>query len=349
MNLTGKISNIVIGVTLMLTSSCAATTPPNRMSTAGDIPDWVNNPHKAYPEAQYIVGVGSSDTRNGAEKNAIGNIAKVFQAVINVDETLIENYLESEREGKTDFSFSSQMLNRTSIGSQQELKNIKIDKVHFSSKDGLYYSLAYLDRAETAVLYKQDIKNNDQKITEYFDNYKKSTNKLNQYAYLNRCRTITAVNDLLRNQFQIITRGQEQIPVSIPISEIDREMKQLLDRISVALLAEENTPSAVGDYLNEVIGKFGFKIVTTGADFTINYGLSMNPTELNRENVVAYNWKLTVGVQDNVNNFALKSFNMDKRTTAISEGEVQSRIMRTVQSVLQKDFYKNFQEYLSSF
>ncbi|MEJ2055583.1 MAG: LPP20 family lipoprotein, partial [Calditrichaceae bacterium] len=145
--------------------SCASTPPPkSNTSTSSDYPEWINNPNSLYPDSRYIVGVGSGDTRQAAEKNAVGNIAKVFQSVINVDQTLIENYLEVEQNNQNSASFSSQMLSRTSVTSQQDLKNIKIDEVYFSSNDGLYYVLAYLDRAETAQLYEQDIRNNDNKI-----------------------------------------------------------------------------------------------------------------------------------------------------------------------------------------
>jgi hypothetical protein len=330
----------------MALAGCAATSMKPAVQTSGDIPEWVNHPNKKYPDSQYIVGVGSGDTRNAAEKDAVGQISKVFQSVINVDETLIENYLETRDNSSSDFSFSSQMLNRTSVGSQQELKNIKIDQVHFSSADGLYYVLAYLDRSETAVLYKQDILQNEQNISEYFENYKSGTDKLNKYAYLNKCKTITAINDILKNQYQVITKGQENIPAIVPVSEIDKEMQQLLMQISVGLAPKENTRNEVTDYLKEVIGKIGFRVVNGQGDFTFNYGLDIKPTDLNRDNLIAFNWKLTLEVSDNVNHASLKTFNISKRTAAISEGEADAKILNTVQSQLNKQFYKQFLEYL---
>lgn len=329
--------------------SCASAPPPkSNVSTTSDFPEWINNPNSLYPDFQYIVGVGSGDTRQAAEKDAVGNIAKVFQSAITVDQTVIENYLEVEENNQSSASFSSQMLNRTSVTSQQDLKNIKIDKIHFSSKDGLYYVLAYLDRAETALLYEQDIKNNDGKIVEYFNNYKSSQNKLNKYGNLAKCKTITAINDVLRNQYQVLTKGQAQVPVSIPISEIDRSMTELLNTITVALYPGNDTPSEVGDYLREVVGKIGFKIVNIQGDFNMNYSLDIEPTNINRENLVSFNWKLTIEVKDNVNNYSLKSFNHKKRSTAVSEGEAKSRIMRTVREQLNNQFYKEFTKYLNS-
>ena len=89
-------------------------------------------------------------------------------------------------------------------------------------------------------------------------------------------------------------------------------------------------------------------MVNSQGDFSMNYSLNIEPTDINRENVVAYNWKLTIEVKDNINNYSLKSFNQSKRSTAISEGEAKSRIMRTVQTELNNKFYKDFQSYLNS-
>ncbi|MEJ2542555.1 MAG: LPP20 family lipoprotein, partial [Calditrichaceae bacterium] len=334
---------------LLCIVSCASAPPAKKnVSTSSDFPEWINNPNSLYPDSRYIVGVGSGDTRQAAEKDAVGNIAKVFQSAITVDQTVIENYLEVEENNQSSASFSSQMLNRTSVKSQQDLKNIKIDKVHFSSKDGLYYVLAYLNRAETALLYEQDIKNNDAKIVKYFNNYKSSTNKLNKYGNLAKCKTITAINDVLRSQYQVLTKGQASVPVSIPLSEIDKEMTELLNTITVALYPGKDTPAEVGDYLSEIVGKIGFKMVNTQGDFSMNYSLNIEPTDINRNNLVAYNWKLTIEVRDNVNNYSLKSFNHNKRTTAVSEGEAKSRIMRTIREQLNNKFYKEFTKYLNS-
>lgn len=349
MNAMQKIVICFLIINLFSFFSCASAPPQkSNISTSSEFPEWINNPNSLYPDSRYIVGVGSGDTRQAAEKDAVGNIAKVFQSAITVDQTVIENYLEVEKNNQSSASFSSQMLNKTTVTSRQDLKNIKIDKVHFSSNDGLYYVLAYLNRAETALLYEQDIKANDAKIVEYYNNYKNTDNKLNKYGNLSKCKTITAVNDILRSQYQVLTKGQSQVPVSIPLSEIDKSMTELLNTITVAFYPGKDTPPETGDYLKETIGKIGFKIVKNQGDFNMNYSLDIEPTDINRENLVAYNWKLTIEVRDNINNYSLKSFNINKRSTAISEGEAKARIMRTVQNQLNNEFYKQFKSYINS-
>lgn len=308
------------------------------------IPNWVNNPHDEYPESQYIVGVGSGDTRAAAEKDAVGSIARVFQSKVTVDNTLIENYLENEQE----LTFTSRILNRTRVGSNQELKNIRIDKAYFSESEGIYYVLAYMNRAEAKKLYDTDIENNNEKIAAYFKNYKQSDNKLNKFAYLSKSQTIAGVNEILKKQYQIIAGREKEDPEAIPKSTLDKEMRRLLDQISVELQPVGDRSEKIESYLKETIGSIGFKLKNKGSDFLIKYDLNITPTQLNRENVSGFNWQLSINVEDQINNYALKTFNVKNRTVSISEAEAKAKIFRQIHSDLVKNFRKEFLNYVNS-
>lgn len=350
MNYFKPINCLLLLTAFFILFSCATYAQKSAPSDdeSSSIPAWADNPHRFYPKELYIVGVGTGDTRKAAEDNAIGTIAKVFQSDVKVDQTLIENYMESESKSGSDLSFTSQMLNRTSVASQQKLKNIRIEKAQFCSTDGLHYVLAVLDRAETEELYKKDIKNNDNKISEYFKNYKNSPNKLNKFAFLSKAKTITDINEILRQQYQIISVTGEEVPASIKKSELDKEMRSLLDQISVALTSTGETPAEVGDYVKETVGKIGFKIVEGSGDFIFKYSLDLQPANLGRKNTTGYNWKLTIEVKDNINNYSLKAFNINSRTIGISQEAARAKIMNKVKNELNNNFYKQFLNYINS-
>jgi len=342
-----KVYLIIFLLTFIMLLNCTYAQKSNQVK-GESTPGWVNEPHKYYSENKYLVGVGSGDTRSAAEKDAVGNIAKIFQSKVKVDQTLVENYFETMGKEGSELSQSSQMLRQTSIASNQDLKNIKIEEAFFSQTEGVYYVVALMDRAETAAFYVQDMANNDKKIQEHFTNYQNSGNKLHRFAYLNKAKMISAVNGILGQQYQIITGGQEAPVQSITENQIDKELRLLLDQITVTLSPAAGTADEVSDYLKETVGKIGFKIVQNSGDFSFKYSLDIKPTELNQPNTVAYNWKLTIQVNDNLNNFALKAFNIEKRTVAISEGEAKGKIMRLVRSELDKSFYKQFLNYVNS-
>jgi len=314
-------------------------------SAKDKMPEWVNNPHELYPEDQYIVGVGSGDTRQAAEDDALGNIARVFKSKIKVDRTLIENYLEDEKSG--DISGSTQITQRSRVSTKMQLKNAKIDKSYFSPSEGVYYVLAYLDRRETANLYRKDILQNQDKISEYYQKFKQEKNKLHKFAYINKAVALSDMNALLNEKYQILTKGGH-VPPEIERSTLIKERNDLLDKITVNFQAIGNPPQEIRDYLQEVIGKVGFKTVEGPADFTIKYSFDINKSNLRRKNIVAFNWKLTVDVLDNINHYSLKTFNIAQRTAAISKGEARARIMRNAKKALNKKFLRLFTQYLTT-
>ncbi|MBD3384414.1 hypothetical protein GF407_05735 [candidate division KSB1 bacterium] len=308
----------------------------------GQLPQWVHEPHKSYPQSMYLVGIGSGDTRLDAENVAIGNIAKIFQATVKVDETLLENYLESDEQSR----FTTQMLNKTRVTSNQDLKNITIAKSFFYENEGLYYVLAYLDRMETEELYRQDMESNIDKAMSFYNAYKESQNKLSRYVFLQKAIDLLRLNEALNTHYQIISTMGDKIQSPLPLEEMERDRLALLNQIGVEVIVNGDKESEIRDYLHQVVGKIGFKIVQSDADFTFDARFDLNPADLGRDDITGYNWKLTTDVHDNVNNYMLRSFTLKNRTMAISPDQALAKIMNTVQKELNSDFNRQFMEYI---
>ncbi len=335
---------LVYGLIIITLFQFCQCTYAQKQGQENSLPNWVHHPHEIYPEAMYIVGVGSGDTRSDAENNAIGSIAKVFQSDIKVDETLIEKYVESDESA----SFTSQMLNRTAVGSRQNLKNITIDKSYFSERDGLYYVLAYLDRMKTEEVYREDIEKNYASVERFHANYRESDDKLHRFTFLQKAIDVMQITEVLQDQYQIINVSGQQIEPPMPLSLLQKEKKELLNNISVTLMGEGNYQNEIADYIKETVGKIGSVITEHNADFNFNYELDVSPANLNRNDVVGYNWKLTLEVFDNINDQALKAFNIKNRTMGISEDQAKAKMMLIIQDKLNKDFYNQFMEYISA-
>lgn len=306
-------------------------------------PQWVNNPYANYPESMYMVGVGTGDTREAAENNAIGSIARVFRSKVRVQQSSFENFLENN----AGLQSTSQLRRNTTVGAEEELKNIRIKQTYLSD-EGLHYALAVMDRAETAQLYQSEISGNNQDIGDYYLSYKDSKNKLHQYTYLAKCKALSEINEVLQQKLDIISVKRQQMMAPVSNTEINSELQKVLDRITVMLQPDGENAPEVTDYMKELIGKIGFKMVQEAADFTFFYSLTLKPAEMDRNDVTGFNWKLTTSIYDNINNYALKSFNVEKRTLAISDSQAKAKIMRDVRNELTDTLYGQFISYVSS-
>ncbi len=333
---------------MLLLFSCTVTQNSVAQQSGKVKPDWVEHPDKKYPGNRYIVGVGSGDTRQAADDNAFGNISKVFQAEVSVDETYIQKYLEIEKQGKHELSVSSQMLEKSGVKSNQNLKNIKVKEAFFAENEGLYYVLAVMDRLETADLYEQDIEYNNEKINEFLTASRQSSDKLTRFARLYKVKTIFEVNKALNQQYRLISLNQEEIAGPITELELDQEWGNLIRSINVSLHPAEGTAQEMTDYMLEVIGSIGFQVVKENSDFGFNYSLELSETQLNRPNTFGYNWKLTVRTDDNLHQRALRAFNLEQRTVSISENQARALLMVNVKKALNTQFKKDFMAYLES-
>ncbi|MGD9897693.1 MAG: LPP20 family lipoprotein [Calditrichaceae bacterium] len=329
----------------LILSSCAAPKVGKNLSTDGKVPGWIDHPYDSYPASRYIVGVGSGDTRANAENNAIGSISKVFQSKVSVDETVLQNYYEN----KQGVTANSEIINKTNIKSGQALKNITIDKSYYSSSEGLYYVLAYLNRLDTEDIYQQEIEENYKLVSDYYYEYKTSENKLVKFAYLMRASDLMDVNELLLSQFKIISVTGETIEAPVPVSQIMNEKVKLLSMITVRLNPDGGQSENAAAYLKQVIGKIGFKIVEDQrADFDINYRFTFAPASLGRNDVSGNNWQLALDIKDNINQFTLKTFTFANRTMGISEDQAYEKMMTALKKELDQSFYKQFIEYIRS-
>ncbi len=312
------------------------------------IPAWVYAPYDVFSQKQFIAGVGSGDTRSAAEKNAMAEIAKVFQSHIQVDETLVQSALEHTKGKSGTLSTSSQLFNTTQITSNLELKNVEIKRVFFDEKEGTYYALALLNRAQTAALYRKDFEENNQLLQKYYRQAKNESDKLHKLSDLNKAMALFEVNRLINEKYKVLTNGAS-LQSAIPENQLKDALRQAREAIRIQLSAASGTVPEIGEYLKEVIGNLGFKISGKAADFVIRYELIRRKTNLNRPGIIAFNWQLTVQLTDRINGVTLKTFTMQKRTAAISEQEANARILRTVKSALKNRFYRQFLDYLNAF
>ncbi len=122
----------------------------------------------------YISSIGTGDTPEAARNNAITGVAQVFKLDIKAQEEIIENYFETGTDKELSLKRSSSVTKQINVTTDQNLKNVVIDKTWFSPGDARHYALAYIDRDQSSEIYLKDIKKADDEIAVYFGKFKES-------------------------------------------------------------------------------------------------------------------------------------------------------------------------------
>ena len=335
---------LLLSMQCCLLSGCFITgRGTSKHAGAGDAPEWIHHPGRAFPESRYLFGVGTGDSRKAAENSAIAAIARVFRTRVAMQQSLYQEFLEKD----TNLTSSAQLRKKIQIGADEEIQNATVKEAYFSREEGLHYALAVLNRAETAKLYRAQIQGNDRKIAAYYRDYQSQSNKVRRFVDIARARALSDENSALRRKHDIVSGAALVPPPSVEETEIERALRETRAAITVNLVPEAGTAPEITDYVRELVGKFGFRTVEERGDFTMRYSLDTKPAGLNREDVRGLNWKLTVSIGDNLNLHSLPTFNIEKRTLGVSHEQAELKMLRAARRAIVDDLHRLFLDYLT--
>ena len=178
-----------------------------KVSKQQSIPPWIDNPQVEYPKSEYVVVVGVGDNYDDAQKSAFSKISSIFKTEVSVSGKVIDEYKQVLSSFSQDVEVEKSLSTKEiTTKSQETLLNVKFGK-SFSANDGRVYVIAYLDRDETATIYRQKINSNKRAIEFYLD--EKSDELILQFAFLKAAYTISKVNQMLTSQLQIISSSSK--------------------------------------------------------------------------------------------------------------------------------------------
>ena len=129
-----------------------------------DLPGWVENPDKFYPRDQYLVGLGVSTEKQVAENEGFNSIAKVFGAVVKVDEQIERKAREIESSTESSIEKSLSLIKQTNISTNQKLVNTKVVETYFDTEEKKFYVLVAMEKSTTADMCNTQISENTTSI-----------------------------------------------------------------------------------------------------------------------------------------------------------------------------------------
>jgi hypothetical protein len=329
------INKLFVFLSLLFIIACAG----QKVLAQNDRPAWIDRPGGNYPQSDFITAVGSADNLNDAENAALGNLAKVFSVQIKVDETLINRYVEKGG----DVTGSALLIGKTDTKTIQKLKNIQIARTYYSESEGLHYALAVLDRKETARIYRHEIQDNNLKIKDDLEKYQLQPHSLERLKYISRAVQTAAVNDALSERYKIITGGNT-ISMPYTLRELADLQAQERGEITVSVFPETSADNDIETYLKSVINIIGLKISEQPSDLSMRYRFESKPMQINRPNMYALKWNITIFITSNMPDKGKHTFTYGKRTVSINRDQAEMRMKRAVQKWINTKFKQDLQK-----
>jgi LPP20 lipoprotein len=223
-------------------------------------PDWVSGMRaSAYPDDQYLIGVGQADSRNVAEERAYAALARIFKADIVSESKDSETYLNLERKGfiQTERRLAIETL--TKVTTDKLLENVRIAETWRDPKTGLYSALTVLHRSAAQSMLSRRIAELDTAIISDERGSAATADKLLKLRGLRRALRNLIARETLNRDLQIISGRAIAPPFSV--SDLMRDFEKFLsESVVVAVEVQGDQAPAVRQAIIESLIRAGLPV-----------------------------------------------------------------------------------------
>ncbi|MDD5582890.1 MAG: LPP20 family lipoprotein [Candidatus Marinimicrobia bacterium] len=297
-----------------------------------DRPAWFDNPSALYPEKEYLVARGAGDTQEAAEDNAAANLAKIFKSDISIDQTTRERYSAFSKLGDTmDELLETEIDQTVRVAAGEILYNVKFSDP-YTDNMGRVHILAYLNRQETAKIYRDKINANFEKIQFLLNEAESTSDPITRYACLNACYAISTLNQSMLDQISIIhplsynmlTALNEELSLTFISKKRAEAAKNLTFSVSI-----NGDDGRVTSMVSETISNMGFPLIENTGIIHVTGNIAFEEVDLKRNDAEFIGWNLTlkvVGPED----ITLVEINTKGREGGVSKEAAKRTALREI-------------------
>jgi hypothetical protein len=320
-------------------------------SSGGPEPSWVVSPDSVFDRQQYIAAVGYGTERISAEKNALANLTALFGQSIQGELAVITRYSEAVTSGAVSSSEITGVSN--AIKTSVELESLVGAEIRDYWYDGksTHYAVAVMERAKTALLYRDMIRSNENIISDLITMTTAEKNTFNGYSRYRLAGTIADANRTFANVLYIV--GAEGTGVDIG------SMKKGDDYRLEAANITENIPVAInvsGDKADRIRGAFaaalnsqGFKSGGRNSRYALDTSVVLDPVDLPNQQNKFVRYTIEAMLTDSVTGGVLFPYTVSGREGHISVTEAENRAIAAAERKIKGEYGKLLASYLDSY
>lgn len=318
--------------------------PFQGFSEAKKKPDWIEGSSSKYPEAQYILGVGSGDERQSAEGAAFAAISRRFHAEISQKTEEWESYLQKDIKGKTETRRTVSIDQLTSVSTNKVLENVSIVKTWEDKRKKRFYALAVMDRRQTESILQDRIQSLDKKARSLLNEGGSLPDKIQRARNLRNALKALLLREAYNTELRVVNLSGKGIPDLIGLSNVNQDLqdflrKELKIEVSVTGPRSEDLRSSILEGLTEK----GFSVAgganenpfeameneSSSADILIK-GIIEFETVPNPQ-FKFVRWKTTIELVDRHNGKFFGGLTQSGREGHMTLSEAENRATRAVQ------------------
>jgi hypothetical protein len=311
---------------------------------AGARPVWVESPDVAYSPNSFVAVVGTGNSRDQAEKNALAALSSRYRVSLKADQTLTTSYQEMVRNGKTaDWYEGSSLEESIRTSTAMDLVGAAIREVW--SDGSLFYALAVMEKAQTAQLYAQMIRDNQRIIDTLTDIPVANRNNMDGLARFQFAVTLAEANKVFANVLSVIGAP---IPAEMRQSEDYRLVSvEIVRAIPVSVIVEGDRENRIHSAFASALTATGFRTGGNNAPYQIQARLSFSEAQLPNQPNKFVRYVLDGNFVDAAAGETLFPYNVNGREGHLSLSEAEARALRAAEAKVKDDYVKTLSSFLT--
>ena len=232
-------------------------------------PDWVEGTKAAaYPENQFLIGVGQAGSRPEAEERAYAAVSRIFKAEVNSQAKDWESYLTLERKGNVQIERRLTLDTITKVSTDKVLENVKIAETWSDPKTNLYSALAVMNRAAAQASLRNRLAELDEAVTRDVNEARGASDKLLRLRSFKRAIRILITRDAYNSDLRVVSGGRG-VPTGYSVAGLTSELEKLLNEsLMVAVEVRGDQAEAVRQAVMEGLVREGLPVTARNAQMT---------------------------------------------------------------------------------
>jgi len=335
---------VILGILLMFLS-CASS---GASSSGGKKPAWLADKHSAYPEEKYLVEIGEGSSLKKARQDGVIALSQIFRTTVKVDSTVRTRYQDlSDGENILESSMETSADETITQLSDETLVNVHFGE-SWTDDMGRSYVIAYIDRMETAMIYRQRIEE-DGSLTDYFIR-ESATQKdlLKRFGFLDAAVVMDKNSKMMLDQLDIIHSPSRR---SILPSYDDEQLYSLYSDTAGKMLytisVEGDVDQKITFSVAQVLTERGFVVAGADGNLSVTGTVVLEDANLDNgyENI---RWALYLEMRNEAGEVVV-TMDEKKRESGVSRDAAVARGYRSMEEMLQKKFIADLERYFDSF
>jgi hypothetical protein len=314
----------------ILESSCATQETDKRPHSvfSGYRPEWIDGDSPQYPRSRYLVGLGIADDEVSAAERARGEIARTFSADVNVDTSVEQTEISSDKSS----SLTSTISHNVHTSAQKILEGVDIVSRWKDPSAGRYYALAALSKSQAILSLTERAHALDDEGQRFKSKLAETSNLLERAKAAAKLNALAKNRASLEADYRVLAGGAlpGEFDTVFARSESAKALAALDILVSVTGPEAYVIETAIIGGLN-ALGMSAKRPVTgSKSDLLVTSEVNVNSQESGDPRWKRARATATVSIQETPSGKVFSRFDVSAREDALEVGEARIRALKTL-------------------